>query len=394
MQIRSKLYDYRIQSLNVLVEMKLGEYFELSDKILNNNQLQRRRVKSSNTVYSLLKRDLELGCVIPPIVLALTKNFTQSDHVDDDAILNLLNDNVDQLIILDGLQRTYTIRDLISEFKGNNLQLFTEQSEGIDPTERTIRLEIYIGLNKLGILYRMLTLNTGQTPMSIRHQIEIIYNDYFGGIENITFVREVDDFSPLGRNQYKFRDVIEGFTSYLQRDYLTTERSDLLDNISSLEKLSSEDQTNDLFKEFVLTYNYFADKLEYIAGGWDFENDTSIDVIAFQPFAKNVTELCRKSQVLTGFGAALGKLLDFHSITSINDLRSSIDNLRMENVSEAMDRMMEILETIRRDAKKIGNDQRFFFYLFFRELFDEKSDSHQVFEIALKDAYDNFRRQS
>jgi hypothetical protein len=56
--------------------------------------------------------------------------------------------------------------------------------------------------------------------------------------------------------------------------------------------------------------------------------------------------------------------------------------------------MMEILETIRRDAKKIGNDQRFFFYLFFRELFDKKSDSNQVFEVALKDAYDNFRRQS
>lgn len=88
-----------------------------------------------------------------------------------------------------------------------------------------IRAEIYIGINKLGILYRMLTLNTGQTQMSTRHQIEIIYSDYVDtDIEGIRLLREVDDQSPRRQGEYKFQDVIEGFTSFIQRDYLTMER--------------------------------------------------------------------------------------------------------------------------------------------------------------------------
>lgn len=38
-------------------------------------------------------------------------------------------------------------------------------------------VEIYFKINRFGNLYRMLTLNTGQTPMSLRHQIEILYGN-------------------------------------------------------------------------------------------------------------------------------------------------------------------------------------------------------------------------
>lgn len=123
------------------------------------------------------------------------------------------------MVILDGLQRSYTIKGLIEEMEKN------DDDDKQRVYSNKIRAEIYIGINKLGILYRMLTLNTGQTQMSTRHQIEIIYSDYVDtDIEGIRLLREVDDQSPRRQGEYKFQDVIEGFTSFIQRDYLTMER--------------------------------------------------------------------------------------------------------------------------------------------------------------------------
>ena len=249
MEIRDKIFDNRIDSLNLLIETNLEEYFNLSKNILDNNEFQRRRVKSSSSVYSLLKTDLRQGCVIPPIVLALAIEAKPKKDETDDVLLDTINNHKEKLIILDGLQRTYTIRDLVNELNDKG-----------DPEKNKIlngklRIEIYIGINKLGILYRMLTLNTGQTPMSSRHQIEIIYSDYIkSGVDGITLIKEVDEETPSKVGEYKFRDIIEGFTSYLDRDYLTIERTDILDNIKSLEKLAVENRGSDLFLDFNLYF--------------------------------------------------------------------------------------------------------------------------------------------
>jgi hypothetical protein len=71
MRAVSDLFDRRINSRNILIEITLGEYLELVQGVLHKNEFQRRRVRSSKTVYALLKSDLERGCIIPPVVLAL-----------------------------------------------------------------------------------------------------------------------------------------------------------------------------------------------------------------------------------------------------------------------------------------------------------------------------------
>ena len=107
--------------------------------------------------------------------------------------------------------------------------------------DNMIRVEIYVGLNRLGILYRMLTLNTGQTPMSLRQQIEMLYLDYRStSIDNIDLIRGSEGRVANGISQYNFRDVIEGFNAYLDRDELPIDKADVVENIKSLEKLSTE----------------------------------------------------------------------------------------------------------------------------------------------------------
>jgi hypothetical protein len=93
-----------------------------------------------------------------------------------------------ELLILDGLQRSLTILG-IENSSGDELS----SGQRDDFHSHKIRVEFYVGLSKTGILYRMLTLNTGQTPMSFRHQLEILYYDYIDNQNlpnGITVVRE------------------------------------------------------------------------------------------------------------------------------------------------------------------------------------------------------------
>lgn len=389
MIIRDKIYDNRIDSLNLLIETTIEEYYNLSKNILDNNEFQRRRVKSSSSVYSLLKTDLRQGCVIPPIVLALAIEAKPKKEETNEILLQTIAGSNEKLIILDGLQRTYTIRDLVNEL---NTKGDPEKEEIL---KRKLRIEIYIGINKLGILYRMLTLNTGQTPMSSRHQIEIIYSDYIqNGVEGITLIKEIDGDTPNAESEYKFRDIIEGFTSYLDRDYLTIDRTDILDNIKSLEKLAAENKGSDLFLEFLKTYDSFVKKMNSIGSSWVFEEAGLEQKLTGQPFARTALKVFNKSQVMTGFGSALGKLIDFGAIKTTSEVSEMINKLSGDNIEDILNTLIIRLDSIRIVAKKIGNDQRMFFHFFFRELFDNKSDGYLNIENAINEAFKQYERKT
>ena len=80
MKILSQSKDHRINSKNFYVEMSFKEYLEFAPQILSNNKFQRKRVRTSKTIYSLLREDLINGCIMPPLVLAVT-NFDLEDTI-------------------------------------------------------------------------------------------------------------------------------------------------------------------------------------------------------------------------------------------------------------------------------------------------------------------------
>ena len=378
------IQDKRIDSSNFMLEMTLGEYYNLSKDILKNNEYQRRRVKSSSTVYSLLKEDLKRGCLMPPIVLALSK---VGDAMRTDNVVEVIEQHHSDIVILDGLQRSYTIKTLIEEMEK------THDDDILRVRNNKIRAEIYIGINKLGILYRMLTLNTGQTQMSTRHQIEIIYSDYIDTeVEGIRLIREIDDQPPRKQGEYKFQDVIEGFTSFIQRDYLTMERIDILENIKSLEKLSTVDPSNRLFEQFLQIYNTFVKEINEKVPDKILTNSEQDELSSV--FGADVVSVFKKSQPLTGFGAAIGKLIDFGSLKSLEDVSPIINNMKNESIREGLKLMLRNLSMVRDTAKKIGNDQRLYFYQIFRNLFDKESESYSDFLEAARKGFRDYQRET
>ncbi|MFA6057958.1 MAG: hypothetical protein WC756_07155 [Taibaiella sp.] len=117
--MKSFIPDYRIEAANVLIEMTIQEYLEFAEQIIDKNEYQRKKVIKSN-IQDTLKADLLKGCTIPPIVLAVKKDavitkFDFSTFNDEKYVLEAIEKK--DILILDGLQRTFVMIELSKEIK-------------------------------------------------------------------------------------------------------------------------------------------------------------------------------------------------------------------------------------------------------------------------------------
>ena len=387
MEIKSRVNDNRINCLNLYVETTFGEFLSFANKIMGNNEFQRSRVRTSKSVYSLLRNDLKIGCIIPPIVLAIPRiSKTEGESISDTDLYNLIIKYPSDVLILDGLQRTFTLIDAEGEI--------SETSTKLKFDSFPLRLEIYVGINRFGILYRMLTLNTGQTPMSARHQLEMLYSNI--GQTDIEGMRIVKDGTGVARpeqNEFVFKNLIEGFSSYLKRDELPIDRQDILDNIQMLETISEEDMNKDLFDEFLACYLSVYNALRSAAGRLITDNDLRDENIE-APFGKSVEKVFSSSQALTGFGAAIGKMKDFKLIDGFEDIKTRITRLScQESESDWFLNMIINFDLIKNNSKKIGNAQRMYFHYFFRELLNEDGDSYLNLLMSVINGYKKYLSQ-
>lgn len=398
-KVLTESFDKRINTRNIFVEMSYGEYLSIASEILSNNPYQRKRVNSSSTIYSQLKSDLKMGCVIPPIVLAL--DLESYNGLENKDLGETITNNLNNMLILDGLQRTYTMIDAWNELKR---EVHHGESEFL---ENTLRVEIYFKINRFGILYRMLTLNTGQTPMSLRHQIEILYGNLDLTRKDIKLIKESDIPSTLEPGAFKFRDTVDGFISFIQASYLPLDRSAILDTIKSLETISKERLDTDLFEEFITTYFSLFNKIstvtsefsiqEYIDSMVNNENEAFNASGTSSPnnymFAKSIVELFSKSQTFTGFGAALGFLRNKNIISSINNVSLNDFVTGGSYETQWFELFTEYMYEIKADSKKIGNSQRFFIYQMFRHLLSTESDSYLNLKESVELAYIKYKAE-
>lgn len=377
-KILSYIPDFRIKASNVLIEITIKDYLSLADKIIDANEFQRKKVISSR-LKTTLKQDIKSRCTIPPIVLGvrddkLLPDFNFEDFHDDTVMQSFFD--ASSLIILDGLQRTYVMLELIAEDKSGNW------------LDRSIRCEVLVGLEKLGLLYRMLTLNTGQTTMSTRHLLEILYFDYLDSeIDGIKLLVDKDGDSitnPL--KEFKFKDIIEGYNSFIEGREVPVERADILQNIETISSLEKTNDKKEGFKVFIVTYQYFLSKINSLV---DFNfSATSMQDSEFSfdsaPFGKSLPSIFGKSQAMTGFGAAIHfikKKRDFE-VSKIVEDSDKISNINNESIYY----LLKLFDNIRNKSKKVGNDQRYFFKVFFLNLFDDKSETYLDFYESVKQA--------
>ena len=157
--------DCRTDTPVIYAEILLKDYLDFVGAEFDRFEIQRKRENPKK--YTRLKDDIFKGALLPGITLAIApskvENFIpyylskQSDKLEE-----VLNESKD-IYILDGLQRSYIIKDLKAEGATFN-------------NEQKILLEIWLEKEIKHLIYRLIVLNSGQKQMSMRHQVELLKN--------------------------------------------------------------------------------------------------------------------------------------------------------------------------------------------------------------------------
>jgi len=132
------------------------------------SELSFQRAPIEADLYERLYTDLLKGCIMPPITVAIISNadvFSTITQITD--AQDFIDKEISNCFILDGIQRLHTLNRVFQE-KGNDIKL-----------EKPLFINFIVSDSMDKLLYRMITLNNGQKPMSIRHQVEILADHMF-----------------------------------------------------------------------------------------------------------------------------------------------------------------------------------------------------------------------
>ncbi|MEN3333731.1 MAG: hypothetical protein V7641_3096 [Blastocatellia bacterium] len=186
--------------------------------------IQRSIIKDSKA-YRTLRADLQRGCILPPLVLAISEvalpdGLTKAAIADAQHFPRLAGELGVQLAgprpgstyIIDGLQRTNALRQTHDELK----------EQGYNTAEflaRPLRIEIWLNIPFGAIAYRMLLLDAGQKPMSIKRQVEVLsmkLRENLSGIEGLEILMSLSSQRRTRAGQFFLSDLAQAFQAWLQ----------------------------------------------------------------------------------------------------------------------------------------------------------------------------------
>jgi hypothetical protein len=353
LEITSIDLDRRLHTFCANVRANYGWYLNATRGSESNLAIQRKIITGSKA-YSTLRNDLKKGCVLPPIVLAIQLNnlaerFRQTNESLQPEELNFYEEALareievapsDSIYIIDGLQRTNALRQVALELDAEDLQQF-EQTP--------LRLEVWLNIHFGALAYRMLLLNAGQRPMSIKHQVEILSHNIKSELQEILGIEIIDAGRRRVRpGQFQLSKLSLCFQAWLQGAPNVDVRNIVVEQMladTALETLGSTlrpslpSSDEDAFRNFV----EWLVRVDTYVGSRDLEffgNETVL-----QGLAAAVGSVQRAQEGPERLTAALNKLEndetkfffleeDFIGIETYNLIRKGIDPSR-KNVGEA-----------------------------------------------------------
>ncbi|MCX2495905.1 hypothetical protein OQX63_20590 [Pedobacter sp. PF22-3] len=277
--------DLRTNTDVVYGQVSINDYLILVGENYDQYSIQRR--KETHRAYSRMKLDIKAGALLPPITLAVNKSSVT--EIKEVLLTNDLNNLQSKLgvpgifSILDGLQRTY----VLNEIKKENFEFKAEQK---------LLIEFWIEPEPKHLIYRLIILNAGQKPMSLRHQIELLFNSLAErlkeSIENLEIFKETENKKRSKPAQYPFERLVTSYQSYLWKTPELNRNNLVAQQMMEDSVLDSEEEKiNETFEKFV----YYLRKY------------TELDINAFNKYSADVNKSNWLSleNVMTSFFAAI-----------------------------------------------------------------------------------------
>lgn len=379
------LRDGRISSLSISAITTIGDYMKWFDTFGESNKLTEQRpqlnTRSANMIRRRLVEDLKQGAVIPPIVIGLS---TQADLscIDDHYVEKLINDSLEEGTVIDGMQRSSALREAMA------------QSNGI--SHNPIRVDFWIANGTTALIYRMLVLNTGQTPWDIKRQMEVIYKPLIiearQRIEGIVLNEKDDQRRRRAGGEYPASSIIELLIVYSSRKEIVKANDSVADEFT---RLDITDMTGK--REFADNfYRCLSMMVGFDRAVTRYQQDDG-DVDGIMKF-RNGMDLFTQMPAKTGFIAALAQRVvgmagmpershdEQEAIisrieTSFSAFIERISN--MDNEALGVFLCYDVLNEMMRNlpVKRIGNSQREYFRKGFAALLENNFEVESL-EIA------------
>lgn len=206
--------DDRLRNYCVTARCTYRDFMTLTEGAEENLDIQRSIIKGTKA-YATLRSDLKRGCILPPIVLAVSVQLMTDVGAGANVDLAQLSTDLssvtsDGVYVIDGLQRTNAIRQTARELEGEELDIFLG---------RLLRVEMWLNIPFGAIAYRMLLLNAGQRPMSVKHQVEVLSSklvDDLAGIPNLDIFRVLESRRRTQPGQFPLAKIAQAFQAWLQ----------------------------------------------------------------------------------------------------------------------------------------------------------------------------------
>lgn len=237
MKILDTQFDGVISGKVAFGKATYNEALEKLIPLIDKTEFQRKL--QDKKFYSKLERDIADGCVMPPITVAFV---TTKELESDKEIEDYINENIGESFVLDGIQRL------------NTLHRASESVEFSDEYNLYINFILCDSIEKL--LYRMITLNNGQRPMTPRHQVEIMIANAFDFQKlGVSVVAEKDASAISARKSFRKSDIIQAYLAFMADSPIVDNKKIIEEKMDDLlvGKIMAVEPTKykSSFKEFV-----------------------------------------------------------------------------------------------------------------------------------------------
>lgn len=308
-----KSFDHVIKSVFVSAKTTITFAKEVLAPLIN--RFEQQRPVQSSKLYKKLKIDIIKGCIMPPLTIAFRDEDIDLSSKSQEEISQYINKNINKAFILDGIQRLNTILSI---------------DEDDLPQSTTIYLNILISNSMDKLLYRMITLNNGQKPMSARHQIEMIANSIydFGSLSIDIQTEKEQKLAKNKKEEYAFsrENMIKAYMAFISQ-------SINIDNQKIIESKMDELLTNKIMDSNITDRQLqFSEVVDFIA------------------------EMCKKDNALYKWFSITNNMIGFASAFEFS--YAYINQISAEKLVDALDKLESAFSSINRSKIRVGTFRR------------------------------------
>jgi hypothetical protein len=376
MKILGKAIDQRTKTRVVYAQMAVDEYLNLVGPNFDEFAIQRRREKHRG--YARLKSDAAAGALLPSITLAydpkLVIPLQQSfDANDEPALIEALGREQGRVSILDGLQRTYIlseIRDSGKEFK----------------LGQTLLVEFWLEDDPRNLIYRIIVLNAGQKPMSMRHQIEVLFSTFKSLLESeipqLTLLTEREGTRRVRSRKYGLDKVATAYQAFLLKGPEVQKENVVAQRIVEEDVLGAdEDSLNRTFTEFKKTLNDYAQLDDDVCRVYDGSEGAK---------GPKGTDWFGGENVMLGFFAAVADFASrpdrvHRANTALESLKSTLRTSQVGEDPLGLETLEQVIKGFNTKRVNVGFATRKLLFNSFKEFFREAGEK-PIAEVWLSEA--------